>query len=136
MTPYPHLSPSPIKSSSATPDVSPSRAGKGKSRSNVPAMRPPPIPAGMMNPLKSISELRNKGESRRFLDEVGYLFEGMDQKGGIGLRRARYGHILIKYDTVMILNLALLKSPPNYATQTLRAKPKLQISSAELGMCF
>ena len=88
--PYPHLSPSPAKSSSATPDVSPSRAGKGKSRSNAPAVRPPPIPAGMMNPLKSISELRNKGESRIFLDEVGYLFEGMDQKGGIGLRRARY----------------------------------------------
>jgi hypothetical protein len=43
----------------------------------------------MMNPLKSISELRNKGESRRFLDEVGYLFEGLDPKCGVGLRRAR-----------------------------------------------
>ncbi|KIM44446.1 hypothetical protein M413DRAFT_24942 [Hebeloma cylindrosporum] len=86
--PYPRLSHSPTKSNSATPDVSPSRAGKGKSRTNVPAVRPPPIPAGMMNSRKSISELRNKGESRRFLDEVGYLFEGMDQKGGIGLRRA------------------------------------------------
>jgi len=43
----------------------------------------------MMNPLKSISELRNKGESRRFLDEVGYLFEGLDSKCGIALRRSR-----------------------------------------------
>ncbi|KAG6879928.1 hypothetical protein C0992_009283 [Termitomyces sp. T32_za158] len=42
-----------------------------------------------MNPLKSITELRSKGESRRFLDEVGYLFEGMDSSVGVGLRRAR-----------------------------------------------
>ena len=132
--PYPHLSPSPTKSNSVTPDVSPSRAGKGKSRSNAPAMRPPPIPAGMMNPLKSISELRNKGESRRFLDEVGYLFEGMDQKGGIGLRRARYFIFQIKGDNLMFLNLVPLKLPPNYVTQILPVKPKLQISSAGLGM--
>jgi hypothetical protein len=44
----------------------------------------------MHNPLSSITDLRSKGESRRFLDEVGYLFEGMDTQCGITLRRARY----------------------------------------------
>ncbi|KAI5990366.1 hypothetical protein EDC04DRAFT_2911961 [Pisolithus marmoratus] len=33
---------------------------------------------GVFNDLKSITELRNKGESRRFVDEVGYLFECLD----------------------------------------------------------
>jgi len=134
--PYPHLSPSPTKSSSATPDVSPSRAGKGKSRSNIPTVRPPPIPAGMMNPLKSISELRNKGESRRFLDEVGYLFEGMDKRGGIGLRRARYTIFQVYFINLMFFKLVPLKLPPNYVTQTLRAKPKPQTSSAGPGKYF
>ena len=76
--PYPNVS-SPSTSNSATPNVSPS---KGRQKA----------PSPTMNPLKSISELRNKGESRRFLDEIGYLFEGMDKNGGIGLRRARYAH--------------------------------------------
>ncbi|KDR80790.1 hypothetical protein GALMADRAFT_264743 [Galerina marginata CBS 339.88] len=87
--PNPFVSPSPTKSNRSnlsTPDISPSRKGKGKA--TYATGRPPLIPSGMMNPLKSISELRNKGESRRFLDEVGYLFEGMDRSGGIGLRRA------------------------------------------------
>ncbi|KAF8809523.1 hypothetical protein BYT27DRAFT_7094210 [Phlegmacium glaucopus] len=75
----PYVSPSPSKSNSATPNVSPS---KGRPKA------PLASPIGVMNPLKSISELRNKGESRRFLDEIGYLFEGMDKSGGIGLRRA------------------------------------------------
>lgn len=44
---------------------------------------------GMMNDLKSITELRSKGESRRFLDEVGYLFEGIEAGCAIALRRAR-----------------------------------------------
>ena len=75
--PYPI---SPLSTSnSASPNVSPS---KGRPKATA--------PSGAMNPLKSISELRNKGESRRFLDEIGYLFEGMDKSGGIGLRRARY----------------------------------------------
>lgn len=50
----------------------------------------PSLPTGMMNDLKSITELRSKGESRRFLDEVGYLFEGLDSSSAIGLRRARW----------------------------------------------
>ena len=45
---------------------------------------------GVTNDLKSITELRSKGESRRFLDEVGYLFEGLEPSGGVGVRRARY----------------------------------------------
>lgn len=45
--------------------------------------------SGMMNDLKSITELRNKGESRRFMDEVGYLFEGLEAASAITLRRAR-----------------------------------------------
>ncbi|KIY44953.1 hypothetical protein FISHEDRAFT_76984 [Fistulina hepatica ATCC 64428] len=49
---------------------------------------PEPLPSGMMNPLKSITELRSKGENRRFLDDMGYLFEGLDPSGPIGLRRA------------------------------------------------
>ena len=71
-------------SNAGTPNGSPSRAGKGGKKGNVPSV---PLPPGMMNPLKSITELRSKGESRRFLDEIGYLFEGMDKKGAIGLRR-------------------------------------------------
>lgn len=47
------------------------------------------LPTGMMNDLKSITELRSKGENRRFLDEVGYLFEGLDGSNAVGLRRAR-----------------------------------------------
>ena len=78
--PYPNVSLA-STSNSASPNVSPS---KGRLKASVEA------PIGMMNPLKSISELRNKGETRRFLDEIGYLFEGMDKSGGIGLRRARY----------------------------------------------
>lgn len=47
------------------------------------------LPPNMMNDLKSISELRSKGETRRFLDEMGYLFEGLDPLGVIGVRRGR-----------------------------------------------
>lgn len=49
----------------------------------------PSLSTGMMNDLKSITELRSKGENRRFLDEVGYLFEGLDGSSAISLRRAR-----------------------------------------------
>ncbi|KAF4610570.1 hypothetical protein D9613_007096 [Agrocybe pediades] len=82
--PYPILSPSPTKSNVSTP--SPSRLRKGKSKDGTTGVRP--LDLVNMNALKSISELRNKGESRRFLDEVGYLFEGMDSTGAIALRRA------------------------------------------------
>jgi hypothetical protein len=68
---------------------SPSPSSRGKLKRKNAGM--PPLPGALANDLKSISEMRNKGESRRFLDEVGYLFEGMDAAGGISLRRARYG---------------------------------------------
>lgn len=58
-------------------------------RRNPSELSQPSLPTGMMNDLKSITELRSKGESRRFLDEVGYLFEGLDSSSAIGLRRAR-----------------------------------------------
>ncbi|KAF8900336.1 hypothetical protein CPB85DRAFT_1439615 [Mucidula mucida] len=61
-----------INSNVSTPSTSPK---KGKPR------RPE------INPLKSQSELKHKGETQRFLDEVGYLLEGMDKDAGAGLRR-------------------------------------------------
>ena len=57
--------------------------GKGKDRAV-------PLPFGMANDLKSISELRSKGETRRFLDEMGYLFEGLNPSTALGVRRGRY----------------------------------------------
>ena len=47
-------------------------------------------PSGTLNDLQSVSELRSKGENRRFLDEVGYLCEGLEHAGNIELRRARH----------------------------------------------
>ncbi|KAL5477004.1 hypothetical protein ACEPAI_3191 [Sanghuangporus weigelae] len=40
------------------------------------------------NPLSSITDLRSKGESRRFRDEVGYLFEGLEPNGALSVRRS------------------------------------------------
>lgn len=77
---------SPSHSTTTTSEASPSRTSNVKGKA---AIRSVPVPDGMINPLKSISELRNKGESRLFLDEVGYLFEGLDRKCGIALRRSR-----------------------------------------------
>lgn len=68
------------------PVTSPS---KGKSKAGIQQVKPPPLPPNMMNPLKSITELRNKGESRRFLDEVAYLLDGMAKSQGTGLIRSR-----------------------------------------------
>ncbi|KAK0202414.1 hypothetical protein DFS33DRAFT_1339929 [Desarmillaria ectypa] len=90
--PYPQPSPSRSHSDSnpATPTSSPPKKSKSKSKGKVTpsVLVPEPLPSGMMNPLKSITELRTKGENRRFLDEVGYLIEGMDKDGGVGLRRS------------------------------------------------
>ena len=121
--PYPNVSQA-STSNSASPNVSPS---KGRLKTSVEAS------IGTMNPLKSISELRNKGESRRFLDEIGYLFEGMDKSGGIGLRRARYA---FSFRLSRRLNhySVPFKSLLNFARQSLCAKLKLWISSAGLGM--
>ncbi|CAL1709185.1 unnamed protein product [Somion occarium] len=77
-----------------SPDTSPGDKSKRKGKSKqIPA---PPLPNGMMNDLKSISELRSKGETRRFLDDMGYLFEGLDPKGAMGVRRGSALEIVTK----------------------------------------
>ncbi|KZT68954.1 hypothetical protein DAEQUDRAFT_307759 [Daedalea quercina L-15889] len=68
------------------------RRGKGKQVE----MPPAPLPNGMMNDLKSITELRSKGENRRFLDEVGYLFEGLDASSPLSVRRGSALEIVTK----------------------------------------
>jgi len=64
------------------------RKRKGKSG------RPPsvPLPGPSVSELRSITELRNTGESRRFNDEVGYLFEGLTAESELSVRRGRYVH--------------------------------------------
>lgn len=72
-------------STRSSPEPENGRKGKGRAKD-----RPKPkvlLPPNMMNDLKSITELRSKGESRRFMDEVGYLFEGMDRNVGVRVRR-------------------------------------------------
>ena len=72
--------------------ASPSGKRKGKAKAEqAPAVH---LPSGMMNDLKSITELRSKGESRRFFDEVGYVFEGLEKSEAIGVRRSRCVFIL------------------------------------------
>ncbi|KAH9057972.1 hypothetical protein EDB83DRAFT_2315943 [Lactarius deliciosus] len=72
-------------STRSSPEPENGRKGKGRAKD-----RPKPkvlLPPNMMNDLKSITELRSKGETRRFMDEVGYLFEGMDRNVGVRVRR-------------------------------------------------
>ena len=52
------------------------------------------LPPNMMNNLKSITELRSKGESRRFLDQAGYLLEGMDPSNSSALKRSRFALLI------------------------------------------
>jgi hypothetical protein len=35
-----------------------------------------------INEIKSAGEMRSRGETRRFLDEIGYLFDGLDATSG------------------------------------------------------
>lgn len=51
-----------------------------------------PLPGPGVSELKSITELRNTGESRRFNDEVGYLFEGLTAESELSVKRGRYAH--------------------------------------------
>ncbi|KAJ6607027.1 hypothetical protein B0H10DRAFT_2073512 [Mycena sp. CBHHK59/15] len=95
--PYAYGSPTRSGSNLSTPNASPSKKGKGKARPE-----PVPLPNGMMNPLKSITELRNQGESRRFLDEVGYLWEGLGKTNGLGLRRASALEITTKLQSIRL----------------------------------
>ena len=77
--------PRPAVSLHPSPEPESGRKGKGKAKDRPRAVLPP----NMMNDLKSVTELRSRGESRRFMDEVGYLFEGMDQTVGVRVRRGR-----------------------------------------------
>ncbi|KAI9458855.1 hypothetical protein BJY52DRAFT_1204217 [Lactarius psammicola] len=70
-------------SARSSPEPENGRKGKGRTKDRPKVLLPP----NMMNDLKSITELRSKGESRRFMDEVGYLFEGMDRSVGVRVRR-------------------------------------------------
>jgi hypothetical protein len=58
---------------------------------------PAALPFGLANDLKSISELRSKGETRRFLDEMGYLFEGLNASAAMGVRRGRYVRCTVQF---------------------------------------
>lgn len=42
----------------------------------------------LLNDLRTGVELKNKGETRRFMDELGYLFEGLDPKESLSVRRS------------------------------------------------
>ena len=77
--------PRPAVSSRSSTEPENGRKGKGRTKDRPKVLLPP----NMMNDLKSITELRSKGESRRFLDEVGYLFEGMGRNVGVTVRRGR-----------------------------------------------
>lgn len=50
----------------------------------------------LYNNLSSITDLRSKGESRRFLDEIGYLFEGLETSGTLSVRRSSAFDIISK----------------------------------------
>jgi hypothetical protein len=80
----------PAASLRSSPESEHGRKGKGKAKDRV----KPVLPPNMMNDLKSVTELRSKGESRRFMDEVGYLFEGMGRDVSIRVRRGRWAHVI------------------------------------------
>lgn len=63
---------------------------KKKGKSGRPPLIPPSGPS--VSELRSITELRNTGESRRFNDEVGYLFEGLTTDSELGVKRGRCVH--------------------------------------------
>ncbi len=60
-------------------------------------------PSGSQNPneenlnnvLFSITDLRSKGESRRFMDEAGYLFDGFDPSGSLSVWRSAATDLVI-----------------------------------------
>lgn len=103
--PQPYNPPSPTPSPSHSRSHSPTKPKVSKGKSKSKDLHPPNAPS---NPLKSITELRSKGETRRFLDDLGYLFEGMSSSptGGassssspsstIGVRRATALEIVTK----------------------------------------
>lgn len=90
---YPPL-PDADESTQSSPEASPAKGKSGGLRRTISTggsakslPETAPLPYGMLNDLKSITELRSKGESRRFMDELGYLFEGLEKAAAIGVRR-------------------------------------------------
>ena len=79
------------------PPISTSPGDKSKRKGKSKQLDTPTVhlPNGMMNDLKSITELRSKGESRRFLDDVGYLFEGLEPSAALSVRRGRLVRTLL-----------------------------------------
>ena len=49
-----------------------------------------------INDLNSLSEMRSRGETRRFLDEVGYLVEGLEPTAGKAVHRSTAIEVVTK----------------------------------------
>jgi hypothetical protein len=108
-------------------DPSPSKL-KGKA-----IARPAQLPPGMMNDLKSITELRSKGESRRFLDDLGYLFEGLNDTSSVGVRRGRYVPCTINLVPFLDHATVRWRSSPSCVIWTLPGKRRRWTSFTRLG---
>ncbi|KAL1658874.1 hypothetical protein GGF50DRAFT_131428 [Schizophyllum commune] len=79
----------PIDLSSLADPAPPDEQPDSVPYSTLHAMYLPTDDDNMMDPLmKSITDLRSKGEARRWADEAGYLLEGLEPDAPIGLRRA------------------------------------------------
>ncbi|KAL1759778.1 hypothetical protein FB107DRAFT_270803 [Schizophyllum commune] len=79
----------PIDLSSLADPTPPDEQPDSVPYSTLHAMYLPTDDDNMMDPLmKSITDLRSKGEARRWADEAGYLLEGLEPDAPIGLRRA------------------------------------------------
>lgn len=66
------------------------RARWGVDNSEDPTLNVP------INDLNSLSEMRSRGETRRFLDEVGYLVEGLEPVAGKAVHRATAMEVVTK----------------------------------------
>ena len=73
------------------------------------------LPPNMMNNLKSITELRSKGESRRFLDQAGYLLEGMDPSNSSALKRSRFALLIPAYPCSSPSDITAQLCDPDFA---------------------
>ena len=89
------------------------------------------LPPNMMNNLKSITELRSKGESRRFLDQAGYLLEGMDPSNSSALKRSRWALLIPAWPCSS--SPVPPTSQPSSATPTLPARPRQQTFTTSPG---
>jgi hypothetical protein len=81
-----HPSPSVSEEEEANENLSPIKPSESVTTNDT--VVPVRLPEGMMNDLRSTIELRSKGESQKFLDDVGYLFEGLDAGSSDGSKRS------------------------------------------------